>query len=386
MAEVLIFDDDPSVGDLMSEILRGRGLTVAHFLTGAGALQIVQENKPKLVVLDIMMPGMDGLTACRTLKSNLATKHIKVAVLTAKDFGQDRATAVRYGADLFLNKPFDPGGFARSILRMLGLPDAAAAPQAPLPPVIATMLPGAIIVEAPDLWVFCDAGAGLRGWIERQQRAPMISWLLLSRYEPAPLSELAGAGLVMAAGSRLNLAGPDDAEAQLPKLAPKLCSDAKTGRLMPLIYPQREGEFILAAGVRGVTKLTQHPGTCMAYRIELLGKSLVYCPAHEINPDAAQWNKHERSKFRDFFAGADLLLHGYWRSAAEPVVTAHGGRGAWEPVIDLAAEAGVKRLALLPYGPAGASDGISFRLDERLAATHSSLRCAVTPFFERVIL
>ena len=74
MADVLIFDDDPSVGDLMSELLRGRGLTVSHFLSGAGVVQLVQENKPKLVILDIMMPGMDGLTACRTLKSNPATR------------------------------------------------------------------------------------------------------------------------------------------------------------------------------------------------------------------------------------------------------------------------------------------------------------------------
>ncbi len=384
MAEVLIFDDDPSVGDLMSEVLRGQGLTVAHFLTGAGALQIVQENRPKLVVLDIMMPGMDGLTACRTLKSNPATKHIKVAVLTAKDFGQDRATAILYGADLFLNKPFDPGAFAKSILRMLGLPGAAPPPQAPLPPVIVTLLPGSIVVEAPGLWLFFDAGLGLRGWIERQQLAPPLAWLLLSRYEPAQLTELAAAGLVLAAGSRLNLAGPDEAEAQLPKLASKVCVDAKKGRLLPLLYPQREGEFMLTAGARAVTKLTQHPGTCLAYRVELLGKSLVYCPAHEINPDQAQWNKHEREKFRDLFEEADLVLHGYWRSAAEASPVNAAGRGAWEPVVDLAAEAGAKRLALLPYG--GPGEAVGFRLEERLAASRTTLRAAVTPFYERVIL
>ena len=176
MADVLIFDDDPSVGDLMGELLRGRGVTVSHFLSGAGVVQLVQENKPKLVILDIMMPGMDGLTACRTLKSNPATRGAKIAILTAKNYLEDQQAAMRYGADLFLHKPFDPGLFASSIGRMLGLSEAAAPPVAPAPPVIVTIFPGCVIMETTGLLMLFDAGKGLKGWIEKRNHHFPLTW------------------------------------------------------------------------------------------------------------------------------------------------------------------------------------------------------------------
>ena len=318
MADVLIFDDDPSVGDLMGELLRGRGLTVSHFLSGAGVVQLVQENKPKLVILDIMMPGMDGLTACRTLKTNPATRGAKIAILTAKNFSEDQQTAMRYGAELFLHKPFDPGAFAGSIGRLLGIPDAPVPAMPPAPPIVVTILPGSVVAESAGLQIIFDAGKGFKGWVEKHAQPTPLTWLLMSRYAPATVAEIAAGPGLLAKGGRLNAAGPDEAESKLQQLAPALCATLKDGtRATPLLYPQREGEFALAPGVRAVSRLTQHGGTCLAYRVELQGRVLVYCPAHEIHPDLARLNKHEHAKFRDLFKGADLLLHGYRRSLVD---------------------------------------------------------------------
>ena len=388
MADVLIFDDDPSLGDLMGEILRGKGLTVSHFLTGAGAVELVTQNRPRLVVLDIMMPGMDGLTACRALKSNPATRGVKVAVLTAKDFLEDRDTALRHGADLFFNKPFDAALFERAVGGVLGFPAAPPAHMLPpAPPLVATILPGAAVLETAGLCLLFDAGAGLRSWVERQAAFSPVSWLLLSRYQPRAVAELPAAARLVAAGGRLNVAGPDDAEGTLQRTAPHLCASRADGsRGTPLLYPQREGEFAPGSGARVVTRLTQHPGSCLAYRVDAQGKSFVYCPAHEIVPDLASWNKHEYEKFRDLFEDADLLVHGYRRSLAQEPPKDALGRGAWEPVVDLAADAGVKRLRLVPLAEDSPLDGVQLRAEERLAAKGSPMRCEVSRLDERFIL
>src|SRR5271170_659928 len=122
MPDVLIFDDDPAIGDLAGELLRDRGLTVGHFRSGAGVIQMIQDTKPRLVILDVMMPGMDGYSACQAIQSNPATRQVKVIVLTAKNTTQDRELAQRYGANLFLNKPFDLSVFVSSVSKVLNLP------------------------------------------------------------------------------------------------------------------------------------------------------------------------------------------------------------------------------------------------------------------------
>lgn len=387
MADVLIFDDDPSVGDLMSELLRGRGLTVSHFMSGAGVVQLVQENKPKLVILDIMMPGMDGLTACRTLKSNPSTRGAKIAILTAKNFSEDQQTAMRYGAELFLHKPFDPAAFAGSIGRLLGIADVAVPPMPPAPPIVVTILPGSVVVETAGLLILFDAGKGLKGYLEKQTQSFPLSWFLISRYRPESVSDIGAGSILMAKGGRVNVAGPDDAESKLQQLAPPICATLPGGaRATPLLYPQREGEFALMDGARAVTRLTQHSGTCLAYRVEIQGRSIVYCPAHEVHPDLAKLNKHEYAKFRDFFKDADLLLHGYRRSVVDEPSKDAIGNGAWEPIVDLAADAGVDRIALLPMAADTQTDGLQFRIEERLVAQGSTLCFGVTRFNERVIL
>jgi hypothetical protein len=315
------------------------------------------------------------------------TKGAKIAVLTAKNYEEDQQTAMRYGADLFLHKPFDPGAFAGSIGRLLGIPERVEPAPPPLPPVVVTILPGAVVAEAAGMLIVFDAGKGLKGFLERLAQPARTAWFLISRYNPAAVAEIAAGASLLVKGTRVNVAGPDEAESHLQQLSQPMCATTPSGtRATPLLYPQREGEFALASGVRAVTRLTQHPGTCLAYRIELQGRAIVYCPAHEIHPELAKLNKHEYAKFRDFFKGADLLLHGYRRSVVDEAHRDGTGSGAWEPVVDLAAAANVKRIALMPMAADTLTDGLQFRIEERLLAQNSELCFGVTRFNERVIL
>lgn len=351
MVDALIFDDDPDVGELVGEVLRARGLNSAHFPSGAGVVQIVKDTRPRLVVLDIMMPGVDGLTACRAIRETPATRHVKIVILTAKHFVQDCEAAARYGADLFVRKPFDAAVLGAAIGKLLGVAPSLAAPAPPAAPLVISLLTGGAVLEAGGLWIFFDAGAGCVRWLSSRATPPAAVWVLLSRYDEESLADLAAFAPLLAAGVRVNLAGPDDADSMLQRLAPRMGgTPGLRATRTPLLYPQREGELQLAPGITAATRYTQHGGSCLAWRLDAQARRLVWCPANEIPPVAAQWNRHEREKFRTLFAAADILIHGFGRGLRGEAAPSDRYRGAWEPVVALAREARVKRLALMPMG------------------------------------
>ncbi|MFB4303589.1 response regulator transcription factor [Actinomadura sp. NTSP31] len=104
-ARILIVDDEPAVRESLSSSLEFEGYRVAEAADGAAALQSVEAERPDLVVLDVLMPRMDGLTTCRRLRALGAT--MPVLMLTARDMVGDRVTGLDAGADDYLAKPFE---------------------------------------------------------------------------------------------------------------------------------------------------------------------------------------------------------------------------------------------------------------------------------------
>ncbi|MFA5138037.1 MAG: response regulator [Elusimicrobiota bacterium] len=388
MADVLIFEDDPSVGDMVADLVREKGLTAEHYLSATGAVQIVQESRPRLVILDIMMPGIDGLSACRAIRSNLATKHVKIVILSSKSSRIDKEAASRLGADRYFTKPFVIGEFTSAVAQLLGFAQEPAppAPTPPAPPVVATLLERGAVLQNGLLWIFFDMGAGTGRWLGAQRHLPEEAWILLSRYDAAAVEDLASGGELLSSGARVKLGGPDSAEASLQHVAPRLCRDVSGRRGMPLLYPQREGESHLAPGVVLTSRHTLHPGSTLAYRVDLQGRRVVYCPAHDIDPSPRAWRSHEADKFRAFFSKAHLLIHGFRRSLSDPRVDDGGGTGAWEPVVDMAAESEVCTLVLLPLPGAVGLEGLPVRVAQRVESKGVHLRCGVARGIQRVIL
>src|SRR5580704_6442675 len=120
MANVLIFDDDAEVGSLVADVVRGCGLTVEHHLTAGGIIDVVREAKPLIVILDVMMPGLDGLSACHAIRANPATRRVRIVMLTSKASAVDKDTAKRYGADLYLTKPFSVAALTMAVSSLFG--------------------------------------------------------------------------------------------------------------------------------------------------------------------------------------------------------------------------------------------------------------------------
>ncbi len=110
---------DPLVRDLLVASLSDVGYGLRCFDDGATALAAIQAEPPALVVLEILVPRLDGLTLCRAIKLAPGTSHIPVLVLSGLD-GQDRARLA--GADAFMAKPIDPRQVVAAAAKLMGLP------------------------------------------------------------------------------------------------------------------------------------------------------------------------------------------------------------------------------------------------------------------------
>jgi len=109
MRRVLIVDDDPKVCETLDRYLAHAGYVTATALDGAKALEVARSFAPDLVVLDLMLPRVDGLGVCRMLRAtSLPLSTVPIIMLTAKSTERDKLTGLELGADDYLTKPFSP--------------------------------------------------------------------------------------------------------------------------------------------------------------------------------------------------------------------------------------------------------------------------------------
>jgi diguanylate cyclase (GGDEF)-like protein len=109
MAEtILVADDDPAIVRLVEINLKFEGYDVLIAEDGEEALRIVNETLPALVLLDVMMPKLDGYEVCERIRAESRTRHISVIMLTAKSLSADKIVGLTAGADDYVLKPFDP--------------------------------------------------------------------------------------------------------------------------------------------------------------------------------------------------------------------------------------------------------------------------------------
>ena len=126
---ILVVDDEIYIVHILDFSLGMEGYEVVTALDGEEGLQKAIEFKPDLIVLDIMMPKMDGYETCKALKADERTKHIPVILLSAKGRNVDMQTGYDVGADEYITKPFSPRKLVDRINAMLGQTDASKLPK-----------------------------------------------------------------------------------------------------------------------------------------------------------------------------------------------------------------------------------------------------------------
>jgi len=117
---ILLVDDEPDFVETVEFFLSGSDYQVLVAKNGKNALEQVKNQKPDLILLDVMMPEMDGLEACKRLKKDPATNSIPIIMLTAKGRKEDVVEAIAAGADSYVVKPFNLTDLVERIEGILG--------------------------------------------------------------------------------------------------------------------------------------------------------------------------------------------------------------------------------------------------------------------------
>lgn len=122
--KVLIVDDEPNILILMEQALEKLededGVELLTAKNGIEALEIIKSQKPNLVFLDVMMPKMNGLEVCQTVKQELGMQDVYIIMLTAKGQEFDKQSGMASGADLYMTKPFRPKEVLKKSREVLG--------------------------------------------------------------------------------------------------------------------------------------------------------------------------------------------------------------------------------------------------------------------------
>ena len=120
LKKILVADDEKSLRMLISGTLEIGNFLVSEADNGQDAWKMVSEEKPDLVILDVMMPGMTGYQVCQLIKSNQELQKIKVIILTAKGQQADKEAALEARADYYIAKPFSPAQLLSVVEDILG--------------------------------------------------------------------------------------------------------------------------------------------------------------------------------------------------------------------------------------------------------------------------
>lgn len=104
---ILVVDDEPEICTMLAARLVKRGYNVSTAKDGEDGLALIKSEKPDLVLLDVMMPGISGWDVVRALKEDPATQHVKIVMVTAIGAITNEITARMYGADAHMDKPFE---------------------------------------------------------------------------------------------------------------------------------------------------------------------------------------------------------------------------------------------------------------------------------------
>jgi phosphoribosyl 1,2-cyclic phosphodiesterase/CheY-like chemotaxis protein len=396
---ILLVDDDRFILQLCQDILEPAGYRTVCLSQGDELLPTVARVSPALIFLDIMMPGTDGLTLCRQLRSGQNPFRGPIVIFSAKTYAADKHVASEVGANAYLEKPFSPERLLtlvreflaqRVSIRFWGVRGSIPTASREMvgyggnTPCVEVRVSG---IEDIFIW---DGGTGLRelGRSLRGLGAVVRGYLCFSHFHWDHIQGLPFFEPAYMAGNTFTLVGPAQPTADLLQIL--------SGQMASVYFPvgleqlgaklsfQEIGEGALAVGgVHFDTLSSLHPGRALLYRLSHGEKRVVYATDNElpINWKAAGGSAaHEVNRFLQFFADADLLIHDAQYTPEELERRRGWGHSAWPDVLDLAVAAGVKQLVLFHHDPDHSDsflDGVHAAVQERVAATGAPITCGL---------
>jgi phosphoribosyl 1,2-cyclic phosphodiesterase len=395
MAAFVIIEDDFASAEIQKTLLEKEGHQVRVSLDAANAVDFVRQAKPDILIVDIMMPGMDGLEIVHRLRTNSDLHRMKIVVVSSKTYSSDRDRALAMGANGMLMKPLSPKTFAAEVMALaadnIDITYWGVRGTIPVPGRKTLRYGGntsCITLELPrGEMLILDAGSGIRE-LSRHVMATRGGKLSAKLFITHPhwdhINALPFFVPLYVPGNQFEVMGPAQGTLTMREMiaaqmdgtyAPMTLRDL--GALV-LFRNLAEGEIVFG-DIRVRTMLLSHPGNCLGYRISLGARSFCYITDNELYPrGSAGFDAGYVQKLTDFVKGADILLTDTTYTDAQYKNRVNWGHSAVSEVASLAHAAQVKELQIMHHDPEQTDDDIDRKLEdikEALARLGSSVVC-----------
>jgi phosphoribosyl 1,2-cyclic phosphodiesterase/ActR/RegA family two-component response regulator len=399
-----VVDDDPAMVKIMTTLIAQAGHSVKSNTSSLSALAEILVQKPDVVIVDLMMPDLDGTDLCSMLRAKPSTSAIKVVVVSAKTYEFDRKRALGAGADGFIQKPISADNFMPRVLRILEdkLDMTFWGVRGTLPVTGGKSLryggnTSCVTLEFPShqLFIF-DAGSGIKNLSDhllKQKRTRIEAKIFISHPHWDHINALPFFVPLYLPGNDFEILGARHGDTTMRLIM----SAQMDGVYFPITFQEfgarvyfhdLDEEELSFGRVRVKSMLLSHPGRCLGYRVDYNGRSVCYITDNEMflegNP---HHNPHYAAKLAKFVAGTDALITDATYTDEEYASKVGWGHSCISEVVKLAHRAKVKNLYLFHHDPDQSDTAIDAKLEiaENLLAGLRSKTRALAPQEGQVI-
>ena len=382
-----LVDDDPVSIQLMTRILSKENHTVFSNTSSTEALSEITSHRPDCIVLDIMMPELDGIELCQRLRKIDALKETTLVMVTSKFFESDRKRAFNAGADGYIIKPVDPDRLAGQLVRIIEdsveLTFWGVRGTLPVPGKRAVRYGGntscvTLSFARGHLFVF-DAGTGIKELSDHLMAVSpkmLSAKIFISHPHWDHINALPFFAPLYVQGNEFEICGPAQSKASI--------SDILSGQMDGIHFPIQIKEFGSSIRFRDLseetirfgeievkTMLLNHPGHCLGYRVQYKDRVVCYITDNELLPESSpHFDATYLDKLSRFVHDADAVISDCTYSDAEYKDKMFWGHSTVSRVTTLAHNAGVRRLFLFHHDP----DQTDREIDEKLKNARASLK------------
>ena len=393
-----IVDDDRIFIKFLTKYLASEFLTIASRTTSSGALQEIKHLKPDCLILDIMMPDIDGFELCKQVKAEPSLVNTKIVVVSGKTYEIDRKRAFDMGADGYIVKPVAPNKIVGQIQRIVEdrveMTFWGVRGTLPVPGKETIRYGGntsCVSLEFPkgSLFIF-DAGTGIKSLsdhLETQKRSQTEAKIFISHPHWDHINALPFFTPLYKQGNEFEIMGPAHGDISIRELI--------SGQMDGVYFPIEIKEFgatvsfqnlkegiVSIDGIKVQTILLNHPGHCLGYRIDYKDRSICYITDNELFPKSSRfYNNDYIKKLTAFIRNTDALITDCTYSEEEYAQKVRWGHSSITEVIHLAHRAKVGTLYMFHHDLGKTDTAIDTKNDQAqvlLKELKSSTVC-VTP-------
>ncbi len=379
--KVLIVDDDDIAGGLSRDLLKDAGMDAELITNSLKAIDTLREMRPDMAVLDILMPGIDGLSLCHKIKTDPELRFIKVVMVSGKSFEADKQRARQYGADLFIEKPYNIESFASQIAEVGGRKDKTAETPA-APASVPQMKSGAdaalqiaiygargipgqktptssayglktscVTIDAGDRKFIFDAGTGIvQLGAELALSGAKEIFLFLTHFHPDHTRGLGEFQPLHTAGCSIHISAGKEPDRPLQDLVTEaLEATLPAGASVEAeiqLHELFEQVYEVCPGVNLTSFYANHPGTTLGFVVQANDRKVVFCPDSELYGEGATALQDYDDRLARIAQGADLIIHDGRYTAEDYRTIKNSGHSSFVSAVHMAGKAGAKRLLI----------------------------------------